>query len=80
MKKITNLMLALAAVVCFSATLKADPVVKPKAFYLGKSYTWTNANGGTVTSNLTDEATDPRQIMALLKYLFTNKDIPGILQ
>ncbi len=80
MKKIFNLMLVLTAVAYFSATLKADPVVKPKDFYSGKSYTWTNANGGTVTSNLTDEATDPRQIMALLKYIYTNKEIPGILQ
>lgn len=80
MRKIINLMFALAAVAFLSATLNAQPVVKPKSFYEGKTYTWTNANGGTVTSNLADPATDPRQIMALLKEVYTNKEIPGILQ
>ena len=73
-------MFALAAVAFLSATLNAKPVVKPKSFYEGKTYTWTNANGGTVTSNLADPATDPRQIMALLKEVYTNKEIPGIWQ
>ena len=73
-------MFALAAVAFLSATLNAHPVVKPKSFYEGKTYTWTNANGGTVTSNLADPATDPRQIMALLKEVYTNKEIPGIWQ
>lgn len=80
MRKIINLMFALAAVAFLSATLNAQPVVKPKSFYEGKTYTWTNANGGTVTSNLADPATDPRQIMALLKEVYTNKEIPGIWQ
>lgn len=74
-------MFALAAVAFLSATLSAKPpVVKPKSFYEGRTYTWTNANGGTVTSNLADPATDPRQIMALLKEVYTNKEIPGIWQ
>ena len=76
-------MFALAAVAFLSATLNAQPaqpVVKPKSFYERRTYTWTNANGGTVTSNLADPATDPRQIMALLKEVYTNKEIPGIWQ
>ena len=83
MRKIINLMFALAAVAFLSATLNAqnaEPVVQPKSFYEGKTYTWTNANGDPVTSNLADPATDPRQIMALLKEVYTNKEIPGILQ
>ncbi|MDY5561742.1 MAG: hypothetical protein SPF68_01775 [Sodaliphilus sp.] len=87
MRKIINLMFALAAVAFLSATLNAQPVVKPKqpvvkpkSFYEGRTYTWTNANGGAVTSNLADPATDPRQIMALLKEVYTNKEIPGIWQ
>ena len=80
MRKIINLMFALAAVAFLSATLNAQPVVKPKSFYEGITYTWTNANGGPVTSNLADPATDPRQIMALLKEVYTNKKIPGIWQ
>ena len=83
MRKIINLMFALAAVAFLSATLNAQPaqpVVKPKSFYERRTYTWTNANGDPVTSNLSDPATDPRQIMALLKEVYTNKEIPGILQ
>lgn len=87
MRKIINFMFALAAVAFLSATLNAQPVVKPKqpvvkpkSFYEGRTYTWTNANGGPVTSNLADPATDPRQIMALLKEVYTNKEIPGIWQ
>ncbi len=80
MRKIINLLFALAAVAFLSATLNAQPVVKPKSFYEGRTYTWTNANGGTETSNLADPATDPRQIMALLKEVYTNKEIPGIWQ
>lgn len=80
MRKIINLMFALAAVAFLSATLNAQPVVKPKSFYEGRTYTWTNANNGTETSNLADPATDPRQIMALLKEVYTNKEIPGIWQ
>lgn len=83
MRKIINLMFALAAVAFLSATLNAQPdqpVVKPKSFYERKTYTWTNANGGAMTSNLADPATDPRQIMALLKEVYTNKEIPGIWQ
>lgn len=80
MRKIINLMFALAAVAFLSATLSAQPVVKPKSFYEGRTYTWTNANNGTVTSNLADPATDPRQIMALLKEVYTNRAIPGIWQ
>lgn len=80
MRKLSNLMFALAAVAFLSATLNAQPVVKPKSFYEGRTYTWTNANNGTVTSNLADPATDPRQIMALLKEVYTNKEIPGIWQ
>ena len=76
-------MFALAAVAFLSATLNAQPaqpVVKPKSFYERRTYTWTNANGDPVTSNLADPATDPRQIMALLKEVYTNKEIPGIWQ
>lgn len=80
MRKIINLMFALTAVAFLSATVSAQPVVKPKSFYEGRTYTWTNANGGTETSNLADPATDPRQIMALLKEVYTNKEIPGIWQ
>ncbi|MDO4511485.1 MAG: hypothetical protein Q4B68_06695 [Bacteroidales bacterium] len=80
MKRQLILLFALFAVALSSFTASADPVVKPREFYQGKTYTWTNANGGSVTSSLLDPATDPRQIMALLKYVYTDKEIPGILK
>lgn len=80
MRKIFNLLFAFIAVAMLSATANAESVVKSKDFFAGKSYTWTNANGGTETATLAEPATDPRQIMALLKYVYTDKEIPGILQ
>ena len=75
-------MFALAAVAFLSATLSAQPVVKPKSFYEGRTYTWTNANGGTVTSNLADPAnrSSPNHGAAQRKEVYTNKEIPGIWQ
>ncbi|MDO4511440.1 MAG: hypothetical protein Q4B68_06465 [Bacteroidales bacterium] len=80
MKRQLILLVSLIAVAISSITSTAAPVVKSKEFYAGMTYTWTNANGGTVTSSVLEAATDPRQIMALLKYVYTNKNIPGILQ
>lgn len=63
------------------APLRADetdpevaPVVKKRSFYEGFSYTW---SGGT--SKITDEATDPDQMAHLVKYIYTEPQIPGIL-
>lgn len=43
-----------------------------------KEYTWTDDNGDTHTSNLLDIATDPNQIIAMLRKVYMDKDIPGI--
>ncbi|MDO4970482.1 MAG: hypothetical protein Q4E41_00095 [Bacteroidales bacterium] len=80
MKKHFILLISLVAVALSSITASADPVVKTREFFAGKTYTWTNANGGKITSSLAEPATDPRQIMAMLKYIYTDKSIPGILQ
>ncbi|MBR1474308.1 MAG: choice-of-anchor D domain-containing protein [Muribaculaceae bacterium] len=40
-------------------------------------YEWTDADGKTHYSNYTEIATDPRQMIALLKNVYTNKQIPG---
>lgn len=41
-------------------------------------YTWTAADGVSHTSKLTDIATDPYQIVALLQMVYCNPNIPGI--
>jgi len=52
----------------------------PNASELGnKTYTWSDGQV-THTSYLTDTATDPNQIIALLTEVYTNKDIPGNLK
>lgn len=43
-----------------------------------KEYTWIDDNGDTHTSNLLDIATDPNQIIAMLRKVYMDKDIPGI--
>ena len=42
------------------------------------NYTWADANGISHTSKLTDIATDPNQIVELLKMVYSNPNIPGI--
>ncbi|MBQ9822601.1 MAG: chitobiase/beta-hexosaminidase C-terminal domain-containing protein [Muribaculaceae bacterium] len=41
------------------------------------NYTWTDANGQPHTNNLLETATDPDQIIAMLREVYTNKQIPG---
>ena len=43
-----------------------------------KEYTWTDDNGNTHTSNLLEIATDPNQIIAMLRKVYMDRDIPGI--
>lgn len=50
--------------------------MKDKAFYDAITYTWDGENG-TVTSKLTDKATDPYQIIALLEKVYGDPRIPG---
>lgn len=52
-------------------------VVLEKSDYEKFTYEWTDMAGVTHTSNVTEEATSPEQIMALLYEVYTNKDIPG---
>ena len=42
-----------------------------------KTYTWTDEQGAKHTSSLTDVATNPKQIMALLNKVYTDPEIPG---
>ena len=52
---------------------------KPPTFYDGISYTWTDNEDVEHTSKLSDIATDPDQMIALMKEVYTNKTIPGSL-
>lgn len=47
------------------------------AFYQQFSYEWTDDDGETHTSCITDEATDPNQMFELLKWVYADKRIPG---
>ena len=55
-------------------------VVHDKAWYEQEqfNYTWTDINGISHTSKLTEIATDPYQIVALLHMIYCNPNIPGI--
>ncbi len=55
-------------------------VVKDSTFFKGISYNWIDDNGQSKTSNLTEIATNPKQIIAMLKEIYTNKNIPGNLK
>lgn len=52
------------------------PVSGDKAFFQGKTYQWGNGQ----SSNLSETATDPDQIIAMLREIYTNKTIPGNLK
>lgn len=50
-------------------------------YYRGFTYTWkSSVDGSTHVSNLTESATDPNQIVALLTEVYTNPDIPGYVE
>lgn len=53
--------------------------VKDSTFFKDIEYQWTNGEG-THTSNLTEIATDPDQMIALVREVYTNKSIPGNLK
>lgn len=49
----------------------------PPSTFDNETYTWTDDNGDTHTSPYSEIATDPNQMIALLKAVYTNKNIPG---
>ena len=52
--------------------------IRDEAFFEGITYTWKEGGVGQEhTSNLAEIATDPDQIIAMLKEVYTNKSIPG---
>ncbi|MBR5117272.1 MAG: hypothetical protein IK100_01345 [Muribaculaceae bacterium] len=61
----------------------APNATRDRNFFKSITYTWKkggpNATGAEYTSNLSEIATDPDQIIAMLKEVYTNKSIPGNL-
>ena len=52
--------------------------IRDRAFFEGISYTWKeNGEGAEHTNNLAEIATDPDQIIAMLREIYMNKEIPG---
>lgn len=61
-----------------SATLSpADINAVSSDYYKAITFTWTDAQGNTHESNLTEEATDPNHIVALLREVYVNPKVPG---
>ncbi|MBR1803850.1 MAG: choice-of-anchor D domain-containing protein [Muribaculaceae bacterium] len=48
----------------------------PPSFYDGITYQWTDSEG-THTNTLSDVATNPYQMIALMREVYTNKNVPG---
>ena len=49
----------------------------PPSTFDNETYTWTDDNGDEHTSPYSEIATDPNQMIALLKAVYTNKNLPG---
>ena len=58
--------------------MSGPEAVRDSAFYAGISYKWPiNVTNPTDTSRLDEVATDPDQMIALIREVYTNKSIPG---
>lgn len=55
-------------------------VVEDEAFFESKIFDWTDSTGVAHTSKLNEIATDPDQMIAMVKEIYTNKSIPGNLK
>ena len=74
-----RLMVAAMLTALFASTAHALPescLTKAEAEAI--TFKWKDASGTTHTASLADRATDPRHIIALLKEVYTNKNVPGI--
>ena len=54
-----------------------DTGTLPPSAYDAITYTWTDGEGTEHISSLSEIATDPDQMIALLKEVYTNKNVPG---
>ena len=77
--RLLTLLIAMAGFFAMNATVYHETTTKVTKFdYNGYTYTYVDANGVEQTANLTDEATSPEQIKALIKAVYTDPTIPGI--
>lgn len=75
------MLLAMLGVAWVSAS---EPIRHPSGqhsvledYYKAITFTWTDAEGNTHLSDLTEEATDPNHIVALLTEVYLNPAVPG---
>ncbi len=57
--------------------VERDIVVKDSTFFKNITYNWTDSANVVHTNKLTDIATDPDQIIAMMREVYVNKTIPG---
>ena len=71
----------IAIVLAWGNSLSSAQTIAPMVTnfdYSNYTFQYTTEDGDTKTANLTDEATTPDHIIALLKAVYTDKTIPGI--
>ena len=51
--------------------------IRDEAFFEGITYNWTDSLGTSHTNNLAEIATDPDQIIAMIREVYMNRNIPG---
>lgn len=78
-KRVGRLMFALllAAAYCTSATAQSKLITEQECKQV--TFNWTDKAGKAHTSNLAEKATEPEHIFALIKEVYTNPKVPGIL-
>lgn len=76
-RNILGLMITALFVMFGVTTAQSQAVVHNKAYYDAITYQWTDANGVSHENAITEEATDPYQIVALLKKVYCDPNIPG---
>ena len=72
-----RILVAAAIALPLCNTVAAQVTVRDKAFFQSKTYQWTDSKGQTHESNLAEIATDPSQIIAMIRKVYTDKEIPG---
>ena len=60
--------------------MSGPEALRDSAFFAGITYNWTDSQGRPQTSRLDEIATEPAQIIAMMKEVYTNKEIPGSLK
>lgn len=57
--------------------MSGPEALRDSAFFADITYNWTDSQGTTHTSRLDQVATDPDQIIAMMREIYMNQDIPG---